>query len=213
MEVLSRWGGWIYLKGSQYQRHNELVFKVLCYATTSVSQKLLDFFVQLTNTNKHSNTGLQWHFRVVKKNIVLRLNFVTNNFEQTVIQGVASDKVYCTHNNRQHIFKIFRACRLCLKMLALRTPCFGVWYPQGVRVPPVKNHCLCLTIIKLNCIAYCLRFLQSALIFMNFYVMIMLWVKFWNARFYTNLFQIFVNTKRAFKKTMHVLFWDVSDYS
>jgi len=27
-----------------------------------------------------------------------------------VIQGLASDKVYCTHNNRQHIFKIFRAC-------------------------------------------------------------------------------------------------------
>ena len=25
-------------------------------------------------------------------------------------------------------------------MLVLRTPCFGVWYPQGVRVPPVKNH-------------------------------------------------------------------------
>jgi len=27
------------------------------------------------------------------------------------------------------------------KMLVLRTPCLGVWYPQGVRVPPVKNHC------------------------------------------------------------------------
>jgi len=26
-------------------------------------------------------------------------------------------------------------------MSVLRTPCFGVWYPQGVRVPPVKNHC------------------------------------------------------------------------
>jgi len=25
-------------------------------------------------------------------------------------------------------------------MLVLRTPSFGVWYPQGVRVPPVKNH-------------------------------------------------------------------------
>ena len=31
--------------------------------------------------------------------------------------------------------------RVCLKMLVLRTPCCGVWYPQGVRVPPVKNHC------------------------------------------------------------------------
>jgi len=56
MEVLSRWGGWIYLKGI-CQRHNELIFKVLSYATTSVSQKLLDFFAKLTNTNKHSNTG------------------------------------------------------------------------------------------------------------------------------------------------------------
>jgi len=44
MEVLSRWGDWIYLHGSLCQRHNELIFKVLCYATTSVSQKLLDFF-------------------------------------------------------------------------------------------------------------------------------------------------------------------------
>jgi len=26
-------------------------------------------------------------------------------------------------------------------MLVLRIPCCGVWYPQGVRVPPVKNHC------------------------------------------------------------------------
>ena len=57
MEVLSRLGGWIYLQGSLCQRHNELIFKVLCYATTSVSQYLLDFFAQLTNTNKHSNTG------------------------------------------------------------------------------------------------------------------------------------------------------------
>jgi len=36
---------------------NELIFKVHCYATTSVYQKLLDFFTQLTNTNKHLNTG------------------------------------------------------------------------------------------------------------------------------------------------------------
>jgi len=47
------------------------------------------------------------------------------------------------------------------KILALRTPCVGVWYPQGIRVPPVKNHCLCLTNIKLNCIPCLLRFLQS----------------------------------------------------
>jgi len=26
--------------------------------------------------------------------------------------------------------------------LVLRTPCFSASYPQGVRVPPVKNHCL-----------------------------------------------------------------------
>jgi len=41
---------------------------------------------------------------------VLSLNFVAKNSEQTVIKGLASDKVYCTHNNRQHIFKIFRTC-------------------------------------------------------------------------------------------------------
>jgi len=35
----------------------------------------------------------------------LSLNFVTKNFEQTAIQGLASDKVYCTHNNRQHNFQ------------------------------------------------------------------------------------------------------------
>jgi len=38
------------------------------------------------------------------------LSFVTKNSEQAVIQGLASDKVYCTHNNRQHMFKIFRTC-------------------------------------------------------------------------------------------------------
>jgi len=79
MEVLSCWGDWIYLKGSLCKRHNELIFKVRCYATTSLSQKLLDFFAQLTNTNKHSNTGKQRHFCAVKKNIVLSLNFVTKN--------------------------------------------------------------------------------------------------------------------------------------
>ena len=72
------------------------------------------------------------------KNIALSLNLVTKNSEQTVIQGLASHKVYCTHNNRQHILKIFRACMP--KNVGASFPCFGVWYPQGVRVPPVKNH-------------------------------------------------------------------------
>jgi len=58
-----------------------------------------------------------------------------------VIQGLASDKVYCTHNNRKHIFFIFGAC-IPETMLVLRTPCFSASYPQGVRVPPVKNHCI-----------------------------------------------------------------------
>jgi len=58
----------------------------------------------------------------------LRLNFVTKNSEQAVMQGLASDKVYCTHNNRQHIFKF--SGRVCLKMLVLRTPCCGFWYPR-----------------------------------------------------------------------------------
>jgi len=35
--------------------HNELIFKVLCCATISVSQKLL--FAQLKNTSKHSTAG------------------------------------------------------------------------------------------------------------------------------------------------------------
>jgi len=30
----------------------------------------------------------------------MSLNFVTKNSEQTVIQGLASDEVCCTHNNR-----------------------------------------------------------------------------------------------------------------
>ena len=135
MEVLSRWGGWIYLKGSLCQRHNEFIFKVLSYAITSVSQNLLDFFAQLTNTNKHSNTGQQRHFRVLK-NIVLSLNFVTKNSEQTVIQGLVSDKVYCTHNNRQYIIKIFRACSLCLTYVGASYPLFWcVVPPRGTCTP------------------------------------------------------------------------------
>jgi len=57
MELLSCWGGWVYLQGSLCQRHNELIFRVLRYAITSVSQKLLVFSAQPTNTNKHSTTG------------------------------------------------------------------------------------------------------------------------------------------------------------
>jgi len=106
----------------------------------------------------------------------LSLNFVTKNSEQTAIQRLVSDKVYCTHNNRQHIFKIFRACMP--KHCGASYPCFGASYPQGVHAPPVKNHCLCLTNIKLNCIAYRLRFLQSAVIVVHYYVIIMLWAKF-----------------------------------
>jgi len=30
--------------------------------------------------------------------------------------------------------------RVSLKTSVLRTPCFAFSYPQGVRVPPVKNH-------------------------------------------------------------------------
>jgi len=37
------------------QGHNELlIFKVLCYVSTAVSQKMLDFFAQLKNTSKPS---------------------------------------------------------------------------------------------------------------------------------------------------------------
>jgi len=32
--------------------------------------------------------------------------------------------------------------RVSLKTLVLHTPCFGSSYPQVVRVPPVKNHCI-----------------------------------------------------------------------
>jgi len=32
--------------------------------------------------------------------------------------------------------------RVSLKILVLRTPCFGPSYPQWVHVPPVKNHCV-----------------------------------------------------------------------
>ena len=58
MEALSRWGGWIYLGKVAYARDVMNSFS-RCYAnaTTSVSQKLLNCFAQLTNTNKHSTTG------------------------------------------------------------------------------------------------------------------------------------------------------------
>ena len=32
--------------------------------------------------------------------------------------------------------------RVSLKILVLCTPCFGSSYPQGVHVPPAKNHCV-----------------------------------------------------------------------
>ena len=84
----------------------------------------------------------------MEKNTVLIHNFVTKNFEHAVIEGMASDKVYSTHNNRKHIFLIFGACMPGFKFqgvyprknLVVRTPCFSASYPQGVRVPPVKNH-------------------------------------------------------------------------
>jgi len=53
------------------QGNNELILKVLCYATTSVYQKLLNFFAQLKNTSKHSTTGYPSHFCLVKKNRTL----------------------------------------------------------------------------------------------------------------------------------------------
>jgi len=55
VEVLSCWGA-EYIWKVAYARDLMNSFS-RCYATTSVSQKLLDFFAQLTNTNKHSNTG------------------------------------------------------------------------------------------------------------------------------------------------------------
>jgi len=59
-------------------RFNELfILKVLCYATTSVSQKLFDFFSQHKNTIKRSSTELPSHFCVAKKNVVLKPNFDT----------------------------------------------------------------------------------------------------------------------------------------
>jgi len=48
----------MYLHGSLGQRQNEfLIIKVPCYATASVSQKVLDFFAHLKATSKHSTTG------------------------------------------------------------------------------------------------------------------------------------------------------------
>jgi len=61
-------------------------------------------------------------------------------------------KVYCTHNNRQHILFIFRSCI---------PDNFGVSYAQGIRAPTVKNHWstqCCLTklyIFKKNQRTYC----------------------------------------------------------
>ena len=56
-----------------------------------------------------------------------------------MIQGLASDKVYCTHNNRQHIFKIFRACMP--KNVGASYPLFRCLVPPRGTCTPVKNHC------------------------------------------------------------------------
>ena len=96
-------------------------------------KQIVKCFNRKSNTNKHSNTGQQRHFRVVKKNIVLSLNFVTKNSEQAVIQGLDSDKLYCTHNNRQHIFKIFRACM---------PKNVGALYPLLQCLVPPKGTCI-----------------------------------------------------------------------
>jgi len=69
---------------------------------------------------------------------VLSLNFVTKNFEQAVIQGLASDKVCCTHNNRQHIFKNFRACMP--KNVGASYPLLRCLVPPRGTYTPVKNH-------------------------------------------------------------------------
>jgi len=54
----------------------------------------------------------------------------------------------------------------------------GASYPLfWCLVPPVKNHCFCLTNVKLNCIPYRVRFLQSALIVMHYYVIIIAFSK------------------------------------
>jgi len=53
--------------------------------------------------------------------------------------------------------------------------CLGM-AKRGAEVEKVKKHCLNLTNIKLNCIAYHnrARFLQSALIVIHYYAVIML---------------------------------------
>ena len=61
--------------------------------------------------------------------------------------------------------------RVCLKMLVLRIPCSGVWYPQGVRVPPVKNHwlkwCECVLNENFSALLHALRILNRQHFFMN----------------------------------------------
>ena len=69
---------------------------------------------------------------------MLSLNFVTKNSEQAVIQGLASDKVYCTHNNRQHIFNIFRA-RMPKNVGASYPPVSVFGTPKGNVYPRLRT--------------------------------------------------------------------------
>jgi len=66
-----------------------------------VSQKLIDFFAQLKPRDHQLATPLLCD----KEEHCVELHLLYKSFEQTVIQGLASDKVYCTYNNRQHILK------------------------------------------------------------------------------------------------------------
>ena len=60
-------------------------FKMLFYATTWLSEKFLDSFVQFENTSEHSVTGQLPYFGVIKKYVVFSRNFVTKNLKRTVI--------------------------------------------------------------------------------------------------------------------------------
>ena len=93
-----------------------------------------------SNTSKHSNTGYPPHF-CVEKNIVFIPNFVTKNFEHAVIEGMASDKVYSTHNNRKHILFLFSG-RVSQKKFDGSYPLFQCFVPPRGTCTPVKNHCV-----------------------------------------------------------------------
>jgi len=92
-----------------------------------VSQKLLNLFGQLKSTSEHSTMG---KLCVVKTNIVLSPNFVTKNLEQTVIQGMASDKsLLHSQQSTTHFFKF--SGRASLTILVLRTPALALRTPKG----------------------------------------------------------------------------------